>query len=116
MDSEGRMYILELNSMASLGLHGSYVTAALKAGYTYEALINKILDVAAIRNFGESILEAAKAGMEENVRSQPLRIAARSYLRSHLRTTVLFLKQICEINTTVSLMLVISNILQTMRI
>jgi D-alanine-D-alanine ligase len=37
----------------------------------------------------------------ENVRSQPLRIAARSYLRSHLRTTIDLLQELCKINTSI---------------
>ncbi len=101
MDKDGRMYILELNSMASLGQTGSYVHAAKVAGYTYESLINKMLDVAAIRHFGESLLQVPSEESQENVRSQPLRIAARSYLRSHFRTTLQFLKQTAEINTSV---------------
>ena len=100
MDAEGRMYILELNSMASLNQTGSFVAAAKAAGYTYDSLINKMLDVASIRHFGESLLQAPKSELED-VRSQSLRIAARSYLRSHLVTTIQFLKQITEINTTV---------------
>ncbi len=101
VDEEGDMYILELNSMASLGQTGSFVAAAKAAGYTYESLINKMLDVASVRHFGESRLHAAAQGDLEKAHSQPLRIAARSYLRSHLVTTVQFLRQMSEINTTV---------------
>ncbi len=101
MDEDGRMYILELNSMASLGLTGSFVKAAETAGYTYESLINKILDVAAIRCFGESHLQSESVAHLDKAHSQPLRITARSYLRSHQRTTVQLLKQMLEINTSV---------------
>ncbi|MCE2507131.1 MAG: M20/M25/M40 family metallo-hydrolase [Nitrosopumilaceae archaeon] len=101
MDKDGHMYILELNSMASLGLHGSFVHAATVAGYTFESLINKLLDVAAIRYFGESPSHAPQMDASENVRSQPLRVAARSYLRSHLRTTISSLQEMCTINTSV---------------
>ena len=101
MDGEGEMYILELNSMASLGKTGSFVAAAGAAGYTYESLINKMLDVAAVRCFGESSLHSQTASELEGMRGKPLRVAARSYLRSHLRTTVQFLRQALEINTAV---------------
>ena len=57
MSEGGKIYVLELNSMASLGKTGSYYTAAKAAGYSYDSLINKILDVAAIRYFGESSLQ-----------------------------------------------------------
>jgi D-alanine-D-alanine ligase len=101
MDKDGHMYILELNSMASLGLHGSFVHAAKTAGYTFESLINKLLDVAVIRCFGESPLQTPQIAAVENLRAQPLRVAARSYLRSHLRTTVSLLQEMCTINTSV---------------
>lgn len=101
MDKEGRMYILELNSMASLGRTGSFVAAAKTAGYTYDSLINKMLDVAAVRCFGESALRTSTSLDLEKMHSQPLHTAARSYLRSHLGTTIQFLRQALEINTTV---------------
>ena len=53
MDDAGNPYILEINSMASLGLTGTYVHAGNVAGYSYEGLINKMLDVAAVRYFGQ---------------------------------------------------------------
>lgn len=94
MDSEGRMYILELNSMASLGRTGSFVAAAQAAGYTYESLINKMLDVAIIRNFGESAVRHTKS-------TQPLHTLIRGYLRSRADTTIQSLRQLCEVNTSV---------------
>ena len=95
MDSDGRMYILELNSMASLGLTGSFVAAAEAAGYTYDSLINKMLEVAVIRNFGQSAVRHADASR------QPLHTVLRGYLRSHADTTVQSLQQICGVNTAV---------------
>ena len=41
MDKDENLYILELNSMASLGTGGSLFYAAQTAGYTYDSLINK---------------------------------------------------------------------------
>jgi len=46
LDSRGRPYVLEINSMASLGATGSYVLAATSAGYTYPDLVERIVQVA----------------------------------------------------------------------
>lgn len=53
IDKEGNPYILEVNSMASLGLTGSFVYAAEKVGLDYTALVNRLIDIAAKRYFGE---------------------------------------------------------------
>jgi D-alanine-D-alanine ligase len=52
IDRAGNPYVLEINSMASLGAGASYVFAAQVARYTYPALVNRILDVAHQRYFG----------------------------------------------------------------
>jgi D-alanine-D-alanine ligase len=52
IDSDGNPYVLEINSMASLGSTGSYVLAACTAGYTFVELVNRILNVAHARYFG----------------------------------------------------------------
>ena len=52
IDSAGRPYVLEINSMASLGGGGSYVLAAARTGYDFAPLVNRILDVAHERYFG----------------------------------------------------------------
>ncbi len=57
IDKEGNLYLLEINSLASLGLKGSYVNAAKQRGYTYESLINKIVEVANIRYFGSLYID-----------------------------------------------------------
>ncbi len=49
MDLNGNIYILEINSQASLGTTGSFVKAASTAGYSYEDLIEKILKTAVKR-------------------------------------------------------------------
>lgn len=98
MDEKGSIYILELNSMASLGLTGTFVHAAKTAGYTYESLINKILEVAAVRYFGDSAF-----GPEmEKKRTESFRTLVRSYLRSHLTTTEKQLEQLVNINSATS--------------
>ena len=49
IDEEGHPYVLEINSMASLGPTGSYVLAAQTAGYTMDGLVTRILGVASSR-------------------------------------------------------------------
>jgi D-alanine-D-alanine ligase len=49
LDEFNRPYVLEVNSMASLNPGSSFVYAARKAGYTYDRLINKIVEVAHCR-------------------------------------------------------------------
>ncbi|MHA7734765.1 M20/M25/M40 family metallo-hydrolase [Nitrosopumilus sp. S6] len=97
MDKDENLYILELNSMASLGLGGSFFHAGKTAGYTYESLINKILDVAVIRYFGTTILHDE----DETDLTQPLRVVARTYLRSHLHSLKETLKDYVNLNTHV---------------
>lgn len=52
MDNEGRLYVLEINSLPSLGEHGSYTQAAAAAGLDFAALVNRLVDVASSRYFG----------------------------------------------------------------
>jgi D-alanine-D-alanine ligase len=103
MDSDGNLYILELNSMASLGQTGSYVHAARTAGYTFETLVNRMLDVAAVRYFGRRDPEASEK-IEPRVVSeeaQPLRVQLRSYLRSNLTTMIDYLDEMVRTNSYV---------------
>ncbi len=97
MDNEENFYILELNSMASLGISGSLFYGAKTAGYTYESLINKILDIAVIRYFGAtSSIQESKPDM-----TKPLRVIARTYLRGHLQSLKDTLRDLVNINTHV---------------
>lgn len=57
IDDDGNPYILEVNSMASLGSEGSFVYAAEKMGYDYPALMNKIIDVTNERYFGADFFD-----------------------------------------------------------
>ena len=52
VDVVGRPYVLEINSMASLGPGGSYVVSARRAGHDFTSLVGRIVDVAHIRYFG----------------------------------------------------------------
>lgn len=98
MSQDGNVYILELNSMASLGQTGSYYAAAKAAGYTYDKLINKILEVAAMRYFG-GIHPHVEPGQKSS--AQSLRSILRSYLRSHYTTNERLLEQMVTINSSV---------------
>jgi D-alanine-D-alanine ligase len=52
MDKRGNFYVLEINSLPSLGEHGSYTHAAEAAGLPYAPLVNRMVEVAAARYFG----------------------------------------------------------------
>lgn len=52
MDRQGNFFVLEINSLPSLGEHGSYTHAADFAGLDYSRLVNRLVDVASARYFG----------------------------------------------------------------
>ena len=52
IDPSGQPFVLEINSMASLGEGGSFVKAAATAGYSYTELILRIVEVTNERYFG----------------------------------------------------------------
>jgi D-alanine-D-alanine ligase len=52
LDNQGNLYILEVNSLPSMGEHGSYTLAAESAGLDFTALVNRLVDVASARYFG----------------------------------------------------------------
>jgi D-alanine-D-alanine ligase len=52
LDQDGKLYILEVNSLPSLGEHGSYVQGAGAVGLDFPGLVNRLVDVAAARYFG----------------------------------------------------------------
>jgi D-alanine-D-alanine ligase len=67
LDSFNRPYILEVNSMASLNPGSSFVYAARKAGYSYDQLINRIVEVAHRRYAAEEpdLFDPEKDGLAE---------------------------------------------------
>ena len=73
MDRQGNPYILEINSMASLGLGGSYVFAAEKVGLDYNDLANRLIEITSTRYFGPIIAEEGIGGIEEDVRGSAFR-------------------------------------------
>jgi D-alanine-D-alanine ligase len=52
LDDKGNLYILEINSLPSMGEHGSYVAAAETMGMDFPALVNRLVEVASARYFG----------------------------------------------------------------
>jgi len=49
LDEYNQPYILEMNSMASINPSSSFVRAAMKMGFSYDQLINRIIEVAVDR-------------------------------------------------------------------
>jgi len=52
LDKEGNLYVLEVNSLPSMGEHGSYTIAAARAGLDFSALVCRLVEVASARYFG----------------------------------------------------------------
>jgi D-alanine-D-alanine ligase len=52
INPSGNPFVLEINSMASLGAGGAFVLAAKKAGYSFESLISRIVEITHERYFG----------------------------------------------------------------
>ena len=52
LDAQGNIYILEINSLPSLGEHGSYVIAAGQTGLDFPKLVNRLVETATARYFG----------------------------------------------------------------
>jgi D-alanine-D-alanine ligase len=70
MDAEGNLYILEINSLPSLGEHGSYTIGAKNIGLDFPALINRLVEVASARYFGTPTppaIQAGKRNLDEKV-------------------------------------------------
>lgn len=101
MAQDGKFYILEINSMASLNPTGSFVHSAEVAGMDFTALVNRILDIAAVRYFGKSILHAVPQGIKSTRKQEPLHVKVRGYIRGHLSTLVDYIEQMVTINSYV---------------
>ena len=52
LDAEGNLFILEINSLPSLGEHGSYTIAAREVGLDFPTLVNRLVETACARYFG----------------------------------------------------------------
>lgn len=52
LNRDGQLYILEINSLPSLGEHGSYLIGAAHVGLDFAGVINRLVEVASARYFG----------------------------------------------------------------
>jgi len=66
LDKNGNLYLLEINSLPSLGEHGSYTIAAKHIGLDFPALVNRMVEVAGARYFG-----APKPSVDNDVKKDP---------------------------------------------
>ena len=99
LDEHDNVFLLEINSMASLGPSGSYPAAAKVAGYDYESLVNKMLDVASVRYFSNTMLTKLPEEGKKGKMAQPARM--RSFLKARQQQSEKFLKKIVDLNTYV---------------
>jgi len=53
---DGKLYLLELNSLPSLGYRGSFVVGAQHSGLDFPALLNRLLESATQRYFGSAMV------------------------------------------------------------
>lgn len=70
LDADGNLYILEINSLPSLGEHGSYTIAAQNVGFDFPALINRLVEAASARYFGTPappVIQAGKKNADQKV-------------------------------------------------
>ncbi len=100
MDEHNDIYLLEVNSMASLGLTGTYVNAARVAGYDYDRLVNKMLEVAAVRYFAEDFAMQGERARAKKTKL-PLSARMRGFLRTHQERTEGLLSRMVSINSYV---------------
>ncbi len=96
LDEKGDFYILEINSMATLGITGSYPFAAKAAGLSYDELVNKMLDVAAKRYFGDEY-NADKVQITKPEKTINLKV--KSFLRNRQGYYTAMLKTFVNVNT-----------------
>ncbi len=52
LDDQGKLYVLEVNSLPSLGEHGSYLVGAAYVGLDFGKFVNQLVEVAQARYFG----------------------------------------------------------------
>ncbi len=99
LDEDGTIYLLEINSMASLGETGSYPAAAKVAGYSYESLVNRMLDVAAVRYFSNTLMTTLPG--ENAALKVSLATRIRSFLKTRQAQTEKILQKLVDTNTHV---------------
>jgi D-alanine-D-alanine ligase len=52
LDGKDKLYILEANSLPSLGEHGSYLVGAAEVGLDFTRFVNRLVEIASARYFG----------------------------------------------------------------
>ena len=65
LDDAGQLYVLEANSLPSLGEHGSYLVGADHAGLDFTGFVNRLVDVATARYFGVPDVSPLDAGSND---------------------------------------------------
>lgn len=98
MDQDNNIYILEINSMASMGPTGSYVHAAGVAGYDFKMLVNKMLDVGVVRYFADHPLAGVQPSDNKKMSTS---VKVRTYLRNSQENIEKLLQQLVNINSHV---------------
>ncbi len=98
LDQNNNIYLLEINSMASLGMSGSYVHAANVAGYDFSALVNKMLDVATVRYFATSQITNNGNITKKKI---PVPVRVMGFVRSRQTQLETLLKQMINTNSFV---------------
>jgi D-alanine-D-alanine ligase len=68
LDNDGNLHILEMNSLPSLGAHGSYTMGAEHVGLDFPALVNRLIEVASARYFGTPSPPMVKAEEKDSQR------------------------------------------------
>lgn len=101
LDQDDNIFLLEINSMASLGLTGSYVHAASVAGYDYEKLVNRMLDVAAVRYFSHDMSGTEETSPSKKEKTAMLPVRIRSFLRTRQEKMEKHLAEMVKINSHV---------------
>jgi len=95
LDENNNIYLLEINSMASMGESGSYSTAAKVAGYNFDALVNKMLENATDRYFAKSDLSEKSNGQIT------LSTRMRTFIKTRQQQSEQFLKVLVDTDTHV---------------
>lgn len=99
LDEDNNIYLLEINSMASMGETGSYPTAAKVAGYNFETLANKMLDIASVRYFSNNLMNKLPDEGKNGKVSQEARM--RSFIKTRQQHTEKFLKKLVDTDSYV---------------
>lgn len=99
LDENNNIYLLEINSMASMGETGSYPTAAKVAGYDFESLATRMLDIAAVRYFSNDLMNKLPNESLNGKISQEARM--RSFIKTRQQQTEKLLKKLVDTDTYV---------------